>query len=60
MLSLKRCDLVVEGVQVGGHWMFTLGNERAGLRVTRGHLDRRGRFHRNRPDVFLLWRGRRV
>jgi hypothetical protein len=57
---LQRCDLVVGGVQVGGHWMLTLGTERAGVRVTRGRLSRRGRFHRWQPDVFLLWRGRRV
>jgi hypothetical protein len=39
---------------------MTLGSKRAGLRVTRGRLDRRGRFHGRQPCVFLLWRGRRV
>jgi hypothetical protein len=57
---LRRCDLIVEGVQVGGHWMLTIGTERAGLRVTRGRLSRRGRWHPWQPCVFLLWRGRRV
>lgn len=59
-MLLERCDLVVQGVDVGGHWMLTLGTEHAGLRVTRGRLSRKGQFHDWQPDVFLLWRGRRV
>lgn len=42
------------------HRTLTLGSERYGLRVARGRLDRRGKWHGNRPDVFLLWRGRRI
>jgi hypothetical protein len=57
---LSRADIVVGGVQVGGYRMLTLGNERAGLRVTRGTLDRRGRWHPHRLCIFPLWRGRRV
>ena len=40
--------------------MFTIGSERCGIRITRGNLDRFGRWHNNRPDVFALWGNRRV
>lgn len=43
-----------------GRLMVTVGSERAGLRVTRGRLGRRGRFRDWQPCVFLLWRGRRL
>lgn len=39
--------------------MRTLGNETLGLRMTRGKLDRRGRWHPDWPCIFVLWRGRR-
>lgn len=39
---------------------MTIGTEKFGLRITRGKLDRHGRFHDNRPCVFLLVGGRRV
>jgi hypothetical protein len=54
MLSIERCE-----EQFGGHWMLTLGSERAGLRVTPGRLGRGGRWHGWQPNVFVLWRGRR-
>jgi hypothetical protein len=38
---------------------MTIGTEKLGLRITRGRLGRKGRFHENQPCIFLLWRGRR-
>jgi len=41
-------------------YRITLGSERSyALRITRGKLDRHGRFHGNWPCVFLIWKGRR-
>ena len=57
-VSIRKAEPVA-GVTFN-HYMLTIGSERAGLRITRGNLDRRGRWHPWRPDVFLLWRGRRV
>jgi hypothetical protein len=59
-MILERANIVIDGKQYGGHWMFTLGTERAGIRVTRGTISRHGVWHPWRPCVFLLWRGRRV
>lgn len=53
MAMLKRSEY-------GDHWMLTLGNEHAGLRMTRGRLSRHGRWRSWQPCVFFLWRGRRV
>lgn len=39
---------------------MTIGAEQLGVRITRGKLDRKGKFHDNRPCVFVLWRGRRI
>jgi hypothetical protein len=50
---LKRSD-------IGGNWMFTFGWERMGLRITRGRLFSNGKYHRNVPDVFILWKDRRI
>ena len=59
-MLLERADIVIDGKQYGGHLMFTIGTERAGLRITRGHLDRHGNWHLWLLDIFFLWRGRRV
>jgi hypothetical protein len=40
--------------------MLTIGTEKLGIRITKGRLSRRGRWHGRSPCVFLLWRGRRV
>jgi len=40
--------------------MRTIGNESLGLRMTRGKLDRSGVFHDDWPDIFGLWRNRRM
>jgi hypothetical protein len=42
--------------------LLTIGSPTRGLalRVTMGSLSRRGRWHGWWPDVFLIWRGRRV
>jgi hypothetical protein len=42
------------------HPKMTFGTEVLGIRITRGRLDRHGRFHDNQPCVFVLWRGRRI
>ena len=39
---------------------MTIGTPRAGVRITRGKLDRHGVWHENWPCIFLLWRGQRV
>jgi hypothetical protein len=39
---------------------MTIGTERLGLRIARGHLDRHGKFHDNWPNIFVLWRHRRL
>jgi hypothetical protein len=63
------CQRVMTGRVAGTHGTITygerkvemtIGTETLGLRVTRGKLDRHGRFHDNWPCIFLLWRGRRV
>lgn len=45
---------------IGGHRMLTIGRETCGLRVTMGKLDRHGSWHSRWPDIFLLWRDRRI
>ena len=62
MISIKRArvDLPEHNFHYVGGLMLTLGTERFGLRITRGHLSRRAVFHDNWPDVFFLFRGRRV
>lgn len=59
-VALERADIVVEGVQVGGHRMLTIGGEQLGVRATMGRLSRRAVWHPYCPCVFLLWRGRRL
>jgi hypothetical protein len=39
---------------------MTIGNERFGLRITRGRLGRKGRWNPYQPCVFWLVRGKRV
>ncbi len=39
---------------------MTIGTEQVGIRITKGRLDRHGRFHNHQLCIFLLWRGRRV
>ncbi len=39
---------------------MTIGNERLGLRITKGRLSRKGKWHEWQPCVFLLYKGRRV
>jgi hypothetical protein len=40
--------------------MMTIGTERAGVRITRGRLSHRGKWHPWQPCVFMLWKGRRT
>ena len=40
--------------------MITIGNERFGLRITKGRLSRRGKWHSWQPCVFWLVKGKRV
>jgi hypothetical protein len=42
--------------------LLTVGSPARGLclRITLGRLDRSGRFHDRQPDVFLIWKGKRV
>lgn len=59
MIRIERCNLAL--VPSARHWMLTIGNpERRALRITRGNLDRHGRWHPWRPDVFWIVDGRRV
>jgi hypothetical protein len=58
VISLRKPEPIA-GVSFD-HWMLTFGSEQAGLRITRGTLDRHGCWHPWRLDVFLLWKGRRV
>lgn len=60
MLKIETCRLQVGGIEVGGHRMLTIGRDTCGVRVTMGKLDRRGKWHAHRPDIFLLWRDRRI
>lgn len=39
--------------------MITIGTERFGLRITKGRLDRHGRFHNWQPCIFFLVNGKR-
>jgi hypothetical protein len=39
---------------------MTIGNETFGLRITRGRLDRHGRFHDNQRCIFFLYKNKRV
>ena len=58
---LASASLVVDcEPSMQGESMRTIGNERAGVRVTKGRLDRRGKWHPWQPCVFLLWKGGRV
>lgn len=54
MISLKRSNLPPF------HHMLTLGKEALGIRITMGKLDRHAVWHPMRPDIFLLFRGRRI
>ena len=57
---LKRCDLP-DLVPDARHWMLTIGLQRfVALRVTRGRLDRKGRWHAWQPCIFLLVGGKRA
>jgi hypothetical protein len=38
---------------------MTIGTERFGIRITRGRLDRKGKWHPNQPCVFALVQGKR-
>jgi hypothetical protein len=38
---------------------MTIGTERLGIRITKGRLDRYGRWHPWQPCVFLLWKDKR-
>ncbi len=39
---------------------MTIGNERLGLRITKGRLTKKGKWHERQPNVFLLWKGKRI
>jgi hypothetical protein len=47
-----------------GEWshILTIGSPVRGLclRITMGHLGRSGRWYGWLPDVFLIWRGKRL
>lgn len=57
-ITLERCD--DEDTLTFDHYMLTIGSERAGLRITRGTLDRHGNWHRWWPNVFFLQHGKRT
>jgi len=40
--------------------MMTIGNERFGLRITKGRMGRNGKFHPFQPCVFWLVNGKRI
>jgi hypothetical protein len=38
---------------------MTIGTEQLGIRITKGRLDRRGRYHPRQPCIFILFKGKR-
>lgn len=43
-----------------GHWMLTIGNpNKRALRITRGRLGKRGKWHAWQPCIFWIVKGRR-
>lgn len=40
--------------------MVTIGTVQCGLRITKGRLSRRGRWHGWQPCIFFLWKGKKV
>lgn len=44
-----------------GRWMLTLGSYHTkAIRITRGRIDKRGKFHPLQPCVFRMFLGRRI